>query len=202
MRSISFLAWPRRVKFWRWILGLLAIWLIGLTVAIFVSSHSAHPAKSDVIVVLGAAVVGSRPSPVFEGRLEEALRLYQAGWAPEVLLTGGRSPEDSLSEAEAGRDFLVAAGVPASRIHLEATSRTTVENLREAKRIMGDQGFRNALVVSDPLHLFRTRRIAHSLEVDATLIPTATSRYRSLAKQIPFALRELFFAHVFWVLGK
>lgn len=182
-----------------WLVGL---WISVLLLAIFTAFGSGDPRKSDVIVVLGAAVVGSRPSPVLEGRLEEALRLYREGWASEVLLTGGRSPEDSLSEAEAGRDFLVAAGIPASRIHLENTSRTTVENLREAKKIMGDHGYHHALVISDPLHLFRAGRIARSLDVDAALIATTTSRYRSLAKKIPFALRELFFVHVFWGVGK
>ncbi|MBK9577091.1 MAG: YdcF family protein [Fibrobacterota bacterium] len=198
----SVLGWRKRVKFWRWALVAIGLWLAGVAVAIFVSSESADPAKSDVIVVLGAAVVGARPSPVLEGRLEEALRLYQGGWASEILLTGGRSPEDSLSEAEAGRDFLVAAGIPSSRIHLETSSRTTVANLREASRIMGDHGYRSALVVSDPLHLFRARRIARGLDMDAAMIATTTSRYRSLATKAPFALRELFFVHVFWVLGK
>ena len=178
------------------------MWLVGIVVAIFVYPKSVGPTKCDVIVVLGAAVVGSRPSPVLEGRLEEALRLYQEGWAPEILLTGGRSPGDSLSEGEVGRNFLVAAGIPSSRIHLETSSRTTVENLREASRIMDDHGYRSALVVSDPLHLFRARRIARGLDMDAAMIATTTSRYRSLAKKIPFALREVFFVHVFWVLGK
>src|SRR4051812_29357233 len=44
---------------------------------------------SDAIVVLGAAQWDGKPSPVLQARLDHAADLYRAGYAPEIIVTGG-----------------------------------------------------------------------------------------------------------------
>src|SRR4249919_1703411 len=91
---------------------LLAVVLMALTWAAVVVTVAVHAAQdeatgADAIVVLGAAQYNGRPSPVFRARLDHAAALYQRGFAPVVLVTGGIGTRDTLNEANVGRDYLV-----------------------------------------------------------------------------------------------
>src|SRR3954463_10776387 len=74
--------------------------------------HDSRP-SSDAIVVLGSAQYNGVPSSIFEARLEHAKNLYEAGAAPVIVTVGGKETADQFTEAEAGRDYLANAGVPA-----------------------------------------------------------------------------------------
>ncbi|MGY5190533.1 UNVERIFIED_CONTAM: YdcF family protein, partial [Bacillus amyloliquefaciens DSM 7 = ATCC 23350] len=85
-------------------------------------------APADAALVLGAAVDGGTPSPVFEERLRHAAALFESGQVQWIILTGGVGQGDTLSEAEAGRNWLIATGLPADRLLVETQSRTTRQN--------------------------------------------------------------------------
>lgn len=157
---------------------------------------------ADAALVLGAAVLGDEPSPVLVERLRHAQQLFEGGEVRAIVVTGGRSPEDELSEAEASRDWLVAQGVPAAAIVLEITSRTTIENLLLAQPILHEHQFDTVLVVSDPLHMRRAMLIADRVGIAAASSPTQTSRYRSWGTTLPFLGRETWFMAQYLVTGR
>ena len=165
----------------------------GLAVDIWRRSGDRAAGPADAALVLGAAVEGSTPSPVFVERLRHAASLHATGRVGRILVTGGRSPEDALSEAEAGRDWLLAEGVPRHAILVEDRSRTTIENLERAKPILVGNGLHSVLIVSDPLHLRRALLIADRIGLAASPSPTPTSRYRSWRTALPFLARETWF---------
>ena len=96
--------------------------------------------RADAIVVLGAAQYDGDPSPVFRGRLEHALLLWEQGRADLVLTVGGNRPGDRTTEAEAGRRFLVNHGVPADAVVALPVGRTTYESLVAAAEDLRDRG--------------------------------------------------------------
>jgi uncharacterized SAM-binding protein YcdF (DUF218 family) len=159
------------------------------------------PVKADAALVLGAAVLEDRPSPVLAERLRHAQELYRTGDVGKIVVTGGRSPEDDLSEAAASRDWLVAEGVPASDIILEDQSRTTLENFSLAKPMLKQAGIKNVLIVSDPLHMRRAMLIAKRNGIAAASSPTPTTRYRSWDTTLPFLAREVWFMGRYLVTG-
>ena len=71
---------------------------------------------SDAIVVLGSAQYNGVPSSIFEARLEHAIALYEDGVAPVIVTVGGKAAGDEFTEAEAGRDYLANAGIPADAL--------------------------------------------------------------------------------------
>lgn len=83
----------------------------------------------------------------------------------------------------------------------ETKSKTTKENLSEAKQIMKENKLETAIIVSDPLHLFRTNQIANLLQMKVQTSPTPYSRYQSWQSKSGFLFRELFFCQVFWLTG-
>ena len=172
-----------------------------MAVDIWRYAGESSPDKADAALVLGAAVIGSTPTPVLEERLRHAGQLYKDGQVGRIVVTGGLSPEDDLTEAEASRDWLVEDGVPAEAIVLEDRSRTTIENLQFAKPVLEANGIGDVLVVSDPLHMRRALMIADRMGIAAQPSPTPTSRYQSWQTQVPFLAREVWFMAQYLVTG-
>ena len=77
---------------------LLAI-IIPLFVAyqIWNTGHSAVPAKSDAIVVLGAAQYNGIPSELLAVRIQDARLLYENGMAPKIITVGTALKGDMYS---------------------------------------------------------------------------------------------------------
>jgi uncharacterized SAM-binding protein YcdF (DUF218 family) len=124
------------------------------------------PVPSDILVVLGRRLENDQPTRVFETRLGFAEALWRGGLAPRILVTGGVTGKSTISEAEAGRSWLLAKGVPAEAVLVEDHSQHTLENLFFVRERMQEQGWRSLLLVSDPLHLARAAALAGGLRMN------------------------------------
>lgn len=166
-----------------------ATWLYG-------SRSSREP--SDAAVVLGAAVWGDEPCPVFRERIRHGITLYNENVIRFLVMTGGRGDGNRRAESVVARDYALRNGVPESAILIEDESRTTWQNMVFAKRVMDRHGLRTALIVSDPIHMRRAMRMARDAGLIARPAPTPTTRYISPRKKLRFLWRELQ-AHVVYL---
>ena len=98
-------------------------------------------------------MLGCRPVAGLTRRLGLGIRLFEAGAAPVLLLSGGGSGPQP--EAETMRRMALARAVPEAAILVEPWSQDTVENAREAARLLHARGKRFVLLVSDRVHLPR-----------------------------------------------
>jgi uncharacterized SAM-binding protein YcdF (DUF218 family) len=147
--------------------------------------------SADAVVVLGGAV---RPPEARGGlvdlgssadRVWQAARLYKAGKAPLVVLSGGSDPAYSvMSEAEAMQVFLRDLGVPDKAMLLETESRNTQQNAENTTRLLRARGIHRILLVTSALHMERALRQfeGRGLEV----IPAATDREAGAPPPIPW----------------
>ncbi len=108
-----------------------------------------------VIVVPGytpldATIAKRGVGPVAHARLEMASRDLAANRAPFVLVSGGNVyPRGTpYYEALEMKDALVALGVPAEKILVDARARHTTTNLRNAGRMMRKLGMSKGVVVT------------------------------------------------------
>lgn len=177
------------------------VWLFFMAISIWRFGNEDQGRPADCIVVLGAAARGGAPSPVFEERIRHGVSLYHRGLSSRLLFTGGFGEGSQSSESATGRDWAIAQGVPAAAILIEEKSRTTRQNLDEAAQLMKANGLHSAIIVSDPLHMKRSVRMARDLGIDAVSSPTPSSRYRSLGPKLGFLFRELYFYHHYLVTG-
>lgn len=125
----------------------------------------------DAILVLGRQLEEDRLTTVFEGRLAHAEALWRQGFAPRIFVAGGTTGTALRSEASAGRDWLVARGVPEAVILMEDRSQHTLENLFNVRADMRKAGWRTLLMVSDPLHLARAKATARGLDLEVWCSP-------------------------------
>ncbi|MDQ3955795.1 MAG: YdcF family protein [Actinomycetota bacterium] len=147
----------------------------------------------DAIVVLGAAQYDGEPSPIYEARLRHANYLFEEGFSDTVVVTGGKQEGDRFTEAEAGESYLINKGVPAERILLETEGRTTLASLEAVSAMASAQGIDTVLLVSDPMHSERIKRIAYDLGFkDAWTSPASYLELnRSRATKFKELVREI-----------
>ncbi|WP_413175383.1 YdcF family protein [Anabaena azotica] len=184
------------------VLGLASALLIAIAstaTSIYFYGSTKSNFQADAAIVLGAAVWGDKPSPVFRERINHAINLYQNGDVSTLIFTGGVGTSDELAEAIVGKRYAVSKGVKASHILLETTSRTTYQNLQNASEIAAAYPLKKFLIVSDPLHLKRSVLMARNLGLDAHPSPTPTTRYQSLNSQLPFLMRETYFYFIYLI---
>jgi len=132
---------------------------------------------SEVIVVLGGGTAHAgypRLNVEVDGagdRVIYAARLYKAGKAPHLLLTGGVITWMDLDErstpATEMADLLDLLGVPAEAIWLEDQSQNTYENAVYSAAILKEKGINRIVLVTSAMHMPRSAALfkAQGLEV-------------------------------------
>jgi len=166
---------PRRRSGWM----LLIVWSFVLAMAVAViapvaaavdvvaSARSYDTTQTDAIAVLGASQYWGEPSPIFENRLDHAADLWRDGVAPFIITVGGKQPGDNTTEAEAGKAYLVASGVPADRVVALPDGTNTLESVEDVAATAKARDWTSITLVSDRAHLARSKAIAMALGLDA-----------------------------------
>jgi uncharacterized SAM-binding protein YcdF (DUF218 family) len=122
--------------------------------------------RFDSIIVLGTkADSDGNPSPAMLARVTEAVREYERGVAPRLILSGGAA-HNGFVEARVMARVAHAQGIPESAIYMEPEALDTLQNACYAARIMEAHGWRSAEVVSSASHLPRAAMIFGRLPVD------------------------------------
>jgi vancomycin permeability regulator SanA len=190
--------WFRRHRVWS-VIGLavfVATCLIGWSgVTVWRAAHhdgAADTDHADAIIVLGAAQYNGTPSPLFQGRLDHAVLLWDQGRADLVITVGSKQIGDQYTEAEAGRSYLVSQGVPSDQVVAIAIGHTTYQSLQAAANEMQRRGLRSAFLVSDPWHNARITAMADDLGVQGYASATWTSAAESEGSRGRGYLRETF----------
>jgi uncharacterized SAM-binding protein YcdF (DUF218 family) len=173
-----------------------AAWLVVVAGVVLMARHDAA-APADAIVVLGAAQYNGRPSPVFRARLDHAAELFRRGLAKHLLVTGGVGAGDTVSEAVAGRRYLVGGGTDSAAIVVVAAGRSTEASLRAAADWIHRHGGRRVILVSDGFHMLRLCLMTLRLRLvplgsPAKLSPIASNR----RLEIDYVLAESFKAPI------
>lgn len=150
------------------------------------------------VLILGAKVNGTSPSRALKHRIDVAADYAKIHPHVELIATGGQGPDEGMAEALVIERELIAQGIEPSRIHVEATSTSTIENFRHSQSFWdGETGL---TIVTNDFHVPRARLIAKlyfQLESDALYAPTpplAKGRYviREVLAYVKLLVRYLF----------
>ncbi|MBW3595514.1 MAG: YdcF family protein, partial [Actinobacteria bacterium] len=161
-----------------------------LAFRIWSQSRQDEVRSADVIVVLGAAQYDGNPSPVFKARLDQAAYLYEEDLSDTVIVTGGKRPGDRYTEAHVAEDYLVNEhGISEGAILQEQEGSTTFESLKQVREIARAENLDSALLVSDPMHSERIKRMALDLGFEEAYASWAS--YERLQRSRETKAREL-----------
>jgi uncharacterized SAM-binding protein YcdF (DUF218 family) len=179
------------VKILALLLSLVLVLVIAVAGSVWWVARGDDRRTSDVIVVLGAAQFDGRPSSILTARLDHARKLYEARVAPRVITVGGKREGDRFTEAAAGERWLSVHGVPATNVVALGTGSNTLDSLQAVAERMNRENWTSAVVVTDPWHALRARRIARDEGIDAVTSPTRQGpAVRTRETQISYVARE------------
>ncbi|MCW8918366.1 MAG: YdcF family protein [Gammaproteobacteria bacterium] len=138
-------------------------------------------------------LLAGKPNPDFRLRLERAHHLHQQTGC-RLLLMGGVTGSETISEADAGKQFLVAQGIAPSALILEDGSRNTLENLRNSREQLRHGNIRRYALASNRYHLARCQALANGLGLYPALC-AAEDHFMAAPSGWPRLLLEAFYLH-------
>jgi uncharacterized SAM-binding protein YcdF (DUF218 family) len=100
--------------------------------------------KVDAIIAVSG---GDTPA-----RTNEAVRLYQQGWASSLIFSGAAQDKSGPSNAAVMREEAVAAGVPASAIMIEEQGETTKQNADKTQQLLEEENINTVILVTSAYH--------------------------------------------------
>lgn len=172
----------------------------GLFAAVMHGAYDHIDGEPEVMLILGCQVKPWGPSILLQDRLEEGLEYWQEHPEITIVVSGGKGPDEHVTEAGAMAEYLMVRGVPAEDIILEEQSHNTVQNFRYSRILLEEQGYNleetGVLVVSNGFHLTRARMLAERTgfeEVSTLAAPSShvPSRLKMYVRE-PLALVKSF----------
>lgn len=140
---------------------LLAAYASVLIAAMIFFSLRKPKAGSVTVLVLGCKVKGSIPSQSLKRRLESAFKYLNENPNTVCIVSGGKGSDESISEAQCMKSYLVSKGILSERIIKEERSVNTRENFVNSYEIVCSRGLcRDIVVATDFYHQLRAYIIA------------------------------------------
>jgi uncharacterized SAM-binding protein YcdF (DUF218 family) len=200
---------PTRRKYRTVILIARAVVAAGLVALLFIfwTAHKViaqatqdETRHAGAIVVFGAAEYAGRPSPVLRARLDHAFTLWQKGYAPLVITTGGAGADPQYTEGGVGRDYLRSRGIPDRYLIAETQGEDTAQSAQRVATILKTNKIADVLAVSDAYHMYRIKRLMTAEGVTSYASPRPGSFPQARTQQWLLGSREGL-SYLLWKLG-
>jgi len=158
--------------------------------SVWYTARNTEPVKSDFILVMGAAQFDGRPSDILKSRLEHALEMYKAGYAPKIYTVGAGAPGDRTTEAAASKAWLIDRGVKKNNVIAVAKGRDTLGSTKAYVEAADKAKLKSVIIVTDPYHCLRSKKMAQDLgllasctAVESGPASVANSEFKYLARE-------------------
>ena len=143
-----------------------------------VSSEDAKKLENlDCILILGAGVIGNKPTHMLEDRLLEGINLYNTGVASKIIMSGDHG-QIEYDEVNLMKKFAIEKGVESKDIFMDHAGFSTYESLYRAKEIFQ---VKKLVIVTQEYHLYRALYIAESLGLEGYGVASNPRRYTGQA---------------------
>ena len=118
-----------------------------LCVLVFLGADTSAKSNLDYVIVLGARVKERTVSNSLRKRLDKAMEYAEDNPDTILVLSGGKGPGESTSEAEVMYQYLVYNGVRPEQLLIEDRSESTVENIAYSKVVIEQHRKKNQKVL-------------------------------------------------------
>ena len=117
----------------------------------------------DCVMVMGAGIWGTQPSPMLQERLDFGNEVYFTGCTERILMTGDHAREE-YDEVNIMKDCAIEAGVPADNVFMDHAGLSTYESMYRARDVFQ---VKKMVIVTQKYHLYRAVYDARKLGIDA-----------------------------------
>ena len=187
-------------------LGLVLLFLSFIYVQALIFSEKRGDMESaagaDILVVLGAGLYGSTPSPMLKSRLARAFDYLEKHPGAVAVLSGGQGDNEDMAESRAMALYLEERGIDPRRLYTESRSRNTAQNIKFSMELIKEEGLSGTIaVVSSDFHLYRAKKIferyginalALSASSDFNPVVTVSSYVREYCSIVVMYIKDIF----------
>ncbi|MBO7677953.1 MAG: YdcF family protein [Erysipelotrichaceae bacterium] len=134
----------------------------------------------EYIIIHGCGLLGGeRVSKLLSNRIDKAIKVFHKGKDKAMIIcSGGKGPDEKISEAEAIANYLKEKGIPEDHILLEDRSTSTEENLVYSYDIIKQRGpSKRIALISSNYHIYRCVLLAHQLKIPCVGIGAKVAPY-------------------------
>ncbi|MCL2383113.1 MAG: YdcF family protein [Oscillospiraceae bacterium] len=167
-------------KFLHIVIAIICVILLGIMTFLAIYGNlDVVQYDEDVIIVLGAGLIGEDVSRTLANRLDSAIEYHRQNPYAFIVVTGGLGDQTTITEAEAMKRYLIDRGVPREKIIKEDSSRNTFQNLSFANDILIEyfpEGFTSVIITND-FHAYRAVRFSREIGMDSKHIGARTPIY-------------------------
>ncbi len=130
--------------------------------------------NADAILILGAGVWGSEPSPMLKDRLDTGIDLYKNKISEKIIVSGDHLRED-YDEVNVMKNYAIKNGVESSDVFMDHAGLSTYDSIYRAKEIFKAK---KIVIVTQKYHLYRAIYIANKLGLEAYGVSATTRSYK------------------------
>ncbi len=178
-------------------LGLVLVWYIA---KIYQVAKTAKPTfQNDIWIVFGKQLNENQLDIEFKQRLNAIIDWFAMEKPKCLILQGGITGENSLSEAEAGQAYLfnspklITLYSSATSLILEDKSQNTLENLKHTREYLQQAKLPlNVTLISNRYHLLRCSVMAQNMGFSTTYLPAEKEWHLNLTQVYRILLEAIF----------
>ena len=133
------------------------------------------PVGDETLIVLGCKVKGTSTSLMLTERLNAAKEYLDEHENTVCILSGGKGPDEGISEAQCMYNYLTEHGISSERLIMEDKSTSTRENLQYSLDIINNNDLnKDVALVTNEFHEYRAFKIAEKLNIKPAAVPAHT----------------------------
>lgn len=136
------------------------------------------------ILILGAGLVGDKPSPMLKERLDKGIELYKNGVSNVIIMSGDHTRE-SHDEVNVMKNYAIEQGVDSDDVFMDHAGISTYDSVYRVKELFN---LNKVVIVTQGYHLYRALYIARELGVDAVGVD---ARVKTYSNQLKREIREV-----------
>lgn len=147
----------------------------------------------EYLLVFGLKLLNNKVTESYVSRLRRAYDISLVNPQVNILILGGTTQGNSISEARKGEEWLVQQGASRKYIQTEDQSLNTLENLKNARRLFTHVGS-NVCLITNRYHLYRISRLANGMSLAHSLC-AAEGKWELSASTLGRTFIEAYYIH-------
>lgn len=159
--AYSFIMIKKQRKLGVVISAIVSIWLTiqaVLSIVILCNSISFNTSKADKVFVLGYQLEDNQMTSTLVSRVEKAYEYAKKNKDSMIIVSGGITKNNKVSEASLMKNTLMSYGLDEDRIITEENSKDTIENIKYCKNLISSG--EDVVIISSHYHCARIKLIA------------------------------------------
>jgi uncharacterized SAM-binding protein YcdF (DUF218 family) len=150
------------------------------------------------LLVPGMRLKHDTVTQYYASRLDKAREWLISYPESEIIILGGRTENSTISEAQAGMDYLLSQGITESKILIEDHSLHTLENMQKARALLSGLDNKQVILITNRYHLARSQALAKGVGVEHSLC-AAEETLKLTLDTILLLFKEAYLLHWYYV---